>query len=931
MATTPLPLTSASSASALGTVTSAKATTATDGDDAAMVDAPSATKRKAEAGVEHLDAEFELDTPPRKGPSTKKAKPAGADLDGAAHQQQARPSDARVDVFGTNATAGPSRLPAVGTRKGAGNKGKNQQLVTLKGNQLIIKQKILDAKDQMSTLQGRINLNAYLQSCTGPVERLPDEHLPVIAKLAQESDKTLVDLVRSVVKIILPSSDDVTSAPLDCAKSLPTLTSEAVHKAILSVADRVNYGVESDPLGRDSVPPGMQMWRWEVRDDAMLPSEIREKLLARREERLASIKPEIERIMEAMPEEERHTLLKATRRPLPGKAAQADQSSAAPEPQKEIPNVSSALESSASKTPLLKSGAGRDASTAIEIEEEGDEEQDSGIGSASSNGSPVKKQKTNAGKAAAEPKKVKVLDPEALAKQAEREEKKRERELKRKEMEEKKAAREALLAKKEHMKQKAASFMSGFLARGRSPSPIKHSRQPEMKDQTEYERTFLPCEYKDIAPVNRFHKAASLDLLDNIGIGQPTCGELLVQCVRGSASDSRSSVPARRRRRGIHPRANVRETLRLVNEAGLVGGASEEDARSSLKRLSNRRNVPVKFLQFESDRRPAWFGTWTRSSNLVGARNPFGQDPVALDYTYDSDAEWEDVGAIEGEEVDNDKEDDAGSGSDGDSEMDDWLVDDLEEEEEPEGEDGHSDIVETDKDGNALSASHKIDSALGTPPLSTRPATAINELQVKKKRVKPIGRRFTSKLVPISMGPHWESTLGESSHDAFKSYQMEFLNGAYPGLNPFTYVQATAEPGQSKAQTATVTASSPSKAVAMQTQASLGILQRALNPAAVTEPTNSGLTPNASGVLTPPAPAAKVVKSAFPSESIPALLKAVEGRTQTKILLIESLRGEFAGVARNAIEAAVDQYTEREGKKATSKWVVKANFKHLVV
>lgn len=170
-------------------------------------------------------------------------------------------------------------------------------------------------------------------------------------------------------------------------------------------------------------------------------------------------------------------------------------------------------------------------------------------------------------------------------------------------------------------------------------------------------------------------------------------------------------------------------------------------------------------------------GTWTRSSNLVGARNPFGQDPVALDYTYDSDAEWEDVGAIEGEEVDNEKEDEAGSGSDGDSEMDDWLVDDLEEEEEPEGLDGLPDILETDKDGNAQLSSRGAKAPLSTPPISTRPPEAVNLLQVKKKRVKPIGRRFTSKLVPISIGPCWESTLGEASNDAFKPYQMEFLNG----------------------------------------------------------------------------------------------------------------------------------------------------------
>lgn len=108
-------------------------------------------------------------------------------------------------------------------------------------------------------------------------------------------------------------------------------------------------------------------------------------------------------------------------------------------------------------------------------------------------------------------------------------------------------------------------------------------------------------------------------------------------------------------------------------------------------------------------------------------------------------------------------------------------------------------------------------------------------------------------------------------------------------------------------------------------------MQKALNQASAADVTDASAMADACSASSASLSASKAIKNAFPSESLAALLKAVHGRTQTKILLIESLRGEFNGVARNAIEAAVDQYTEREGKKATSKWVVKTEFKHLLL
>ena len=49
----------------------------------------------------------------------------------------------------------------------------------------------------------------------------------------------------------------------------------------------------------------------------------------------------------------------------------------------------------------------------------------------------------------------------------------------------------------------------------------------------------------------------------------------------------------------------------------------------------------VKLLQFHTDVRPAYFGTWRKKSTFIGPRRPFGQDKQRFDYDNDSADEWE--------------------------------------------------------------------------------------------------------------------------------------------------------------------------------------------------------------------------------------------------------------------------------------------------
>jgi hypothetical protein len=71
------------------------------------------------------------------------------------------------------------------------------------------------------------------------------------------------------------------------------------------------------------------------------------------------------------------------------------------------------------------------------------------------------------------------------------------------------------------------------------------------------------------------------------------------------------------------------------------------DLRSMLK---------MKFLQFREDIRPAYWGTWTKTSKKILPRRPFAMDTDHLDYDHDSEAEWEPEG--EGEDIKSGDEED---------------------------------------------------------------------------------------------------------------------------------------------------------------------------------------------------------------------------------------------------------------------------------
>lgn len=379
-------------------------------------------------------------------------------------------------------------------------------------------------------------------------------------------------------------------------------------------------------------------------------------------------------------------------------------------------------------------------------------------------------------------------------------------------------------------------------------------------------------------------------------------------------------------------------------------------------------------------------GTWTRTSNLVGPRNPFGQDSVALDYSYDSDNEWEEPGEGEDCQDVDEREEELYSASEQDSDLDDFLENDLEE---IDADDAGSDIVETDATGVPVKrrsvSPFKQLSGLGTAAgsaLASPFGKGPNVLTVKKKKkIKPLGRRFDAKLVPFSTGPHWETSLGVPAYDNFKPYQIEFLNGEFcaelvqrsradglsvgacAGLDPFTYVSPTikaapadGETGDAKAGSSSASAPVAKTPASMKHQPSIKTLLESGSPskrsAAAAESAGASGSTFASPASTSAATPAKRdgPKAVFPETRLRELLQAIEGRAhvsrpldsrraqpadalppraQSKPFLLEHLKGSFdgPGITKGSIEVVLNQYAHREGKKATSKWLINDEYR----
>lgn len=147
-------------------------------------------------------------------------------------------------------------------------------------------------------------------------------------------------------------------------------------------------------------------------------------------------------------------------------------------------------------------------------------------------------------------------------------------------------------------------------------------------------------------------------------------------------------------------------------------------------------------------------GTWTKCSQTVGPRRPFGVD-TTIDYSFDEGLDWEpeDPAEVElGSDLEGD-DDEGDSDDDGDEEDGGWMVGD----DEIEFEDG---------------AEVKIDAKAATG--TAAPADVYTE--VGKAGSGSKAQRF-SRLVQTTLGPFWENVLCEVKPRSQPQYMIHLLNG----------------------------------------------------------------------------------------------------------------------------------------------------------
>ncbi|KAG2158454.1 uncharacterized protein EDB93DRAFT_670725 [Suillus bovinus] len=742
-------------------------------------------------------------------------------------------------------------------------------LAELKNGKVIFKQKPISFEKSSEAMQEIVQFREMIEQRIArqdpPLTAIPDEHRPLIVKLAQESEKSVTPLAKHIRSELLPSFDeDDDSSRESISLALPLLV---VEHAIQSLMVRMNYGLDG-PLGY-KIPSVVCVWRWEVRDDYRdwLPKSAKEKAETRIAERVQA-KAELLAIFESLPQDERDAILdpkgtnklptKDINKPNPPSNTTTEQVDAA-----ELKGSSSQRDPSVSANEL--------------------ENIDSG------SGTPKARQR-------------KVIDAEKAAKV--------------KEKEERKAAKVEKEKKQKATQDKSRSLMANFFGKAKAP-PRESPSKPvcgTSTSESDFQKTFRPFVLKkgaEMAPVNWFLESSKPAWKKQTS-GFSHADAIVVDDAQGSEMNDIdifvNTTPAFN-----HVEANAQERLQDVirllrplrltqpcdrsksyfksfspcstkdiysqlNDAEIAGDTSQARYLSNI--LRDRRMLPAKVLIFHEDARPGYYGSWTKNSRIVGPRSPFARDLLVRDYGYDSGEEWEDEGAADADNVDDD-DDEEGDGEENDSDLESWLVDDDEIEE----------VVPDDRD---LSPSL---SDIPLPPPKRKAEPLSKQPEKKRKIVVP--------LVPYVKGPLWESVIGQCEYDPFKPYRIQLFNDIPYPIDPFRFVAKTAEEfRQSDYESKFAVPSLPNRL-----SGNSGIAESSASPAQASA--NKRAIP------------ASTPKTTFPDAHVPLLISKITTlATANLTFIVESVHQELRAhkVKKNAIEAKVREVAEKSKEKKI--WVI---------
>ncbi|XVE90692.1 hypothetical protein DITRI_Ditri20bG0097300 [Diplodiscus trichospermus] len=448
----------------------------------------------------------------------------------------------------------------------------------------------------------------------------------VVAVLMEESDLPLSKLVEAIHEKVKDMMGNVTLA--------------AVKSAVLSVGQRVKYGLgneDADILEDDS---HSSLWCWETRDAKLMPKSVRATLKFRRtcrkkiNERITAVSAMIT-LLEKMGNDQhyKHEFVKAS--------------------EKLVKVLSVADICLLMHNMSQKSGAEM-------AEKEAKREEKLLLKQLERNKREIEKEKKKVDRELQKEKLQNEKERRRLQEEAEKDERRREREeaeMKKQlqkqqeeaERDQRRREKEEAELKKKLSIQKQASVMERFLKKCKtSPGPIEELAKPT---------TYSPLNEKS----EKVPEAITLSMDSTLSSKEETSTDDLRKLHLSSWRRLGHALRLNQKQCwGIRrkPKTELFKQLKLTSNKGLshddlsaerlVAGWGDQnsDDRSCLNDADvsvpdiKRSSLRKQLLQFDKSYRPAFYGIWPKKSNVVRSRCPWRKD-LDLDYDVDSDEEWE--------------------------------------------------------------------------------------------------------------------------------------------------------------------------------------------------------------------------------------------------------------------------------------------------
>eukprot|EP01083_Nonionella_stella_P080711 221886_1 len=499
------------------------------------------------------------------------------------------------------------------------------------------------------------------------VEKIPDEHRLLVARLVEESTLPIKLLTTHIQSILFPPKiecPDVAELKIDEYRTGLPFVELAVRDAITKVAVRKNYGVPKSPrvIANDDPDP-RRKWIWEMAKQFqdMLPRDVAACVRSARNRRRQvsiSIRTHIQalKILSVAPLNEEKLLHEIDKMNQASTAIAAldekEQKQLEKESRKEEERAKKEAQRAAKEKQRLEKEAAREAQRVAKEKERAAKEQERAA-----------KEKERAAKEAAR------RDSQRAAKAAEGAGDDVD-------CEKNKEAEEARRRKVQLKKKQSSGFMSFF-----KKAPLtKKTFTPPVVDNW-----YQPWQLPSSATLGRIPpKKCSEDLKFN---SVSDNRKLLVEVSRKLSKPSKSITLIKHPQQLLSPdlcKENVKyqpENAKYQRENADKLPGIVKDRPTIVKNNLKSRHFDLKLLQFYENRRPAYFGLLRRRPSMVpvGPRRPFARTP-ALQYDVDSDDEWESDQEEDGENLldsDLDDEEEAMAAGDGELRADGLIQDDF--------------------------------------------------------------------------------------------------------------------------------------------------------------------------------------------------------------------------------------------------------------